>query len=110
MSSGRAEKLFFLKLPDRFLFSDEVKWIEKHDKGGDIIVLFLRLISIAKNRKGKLIRIIGKNEIPFTLEEIANETYKDESFIEYALEILEEAGLVKKRGKKLFNSESSRIY
>lgn len=65
-------------------------------RGSEIIVFFLRLLSAAKDRKGKLVRIIGKKEIPFSTHEIALVTYKDETFIDYAMNVLEEAELVEK--------------
>lgn len=96
MGNGRSEVLYFIKVPDRFLHCDEIRWIESQEKGSEIIVFFLRLLSAAKDRKGKLVRIIGKKEIPFSTHEIALVTYKDESFIDYAMSVLEETELVEK--------------
>lgn len=94
MGNGRAEVLYFIKVPDKFLHCDEIRWIESQEKGSEIIVFFFRLLSAAKDRKGKLVRIIGKKEIPFSTHEIALVTYQDESFISYAMKVLEEAELV----------------
>ena len=96
MGNGRAEVLYFIKVPDKFLHCDEIRWIESQEKGSEIIVFFFRLLSAAKDRKGKLVRIIGKKEIPFSTHEIALVTYQDESFIEYAMNVLQEAELVEK--------------
>lgn len=96
MGNGRAEVLYFIKVPDKFLHCDEIRWIESQEKGSEIIVFFLRLLSAAKDRKGKLVRIIGKKEIPFSTHEIALVTYKDETFIDYAMTVLAEAELVEK--------------
>lgn len=96
MGNGRSEVLYFIKVPDKFLHSDELRWIESQERGSEIIVFFLRLLSAAKDRKGKLVRIIGKKEIPFSTHEIALVTYKDETFIDYAMNVLEEAELVEK--------------
>ena len=96
MGNGRAEVLYFIKVPDKFLHCDEIRWIESQEKGSEIIVFFFRLLSAAKDRKGKLVRIIGKKEIPFSTHEIALVTYQDESFISYAMKVLEEAELVEK--------------
>ena len=96
MGNGRAEVLYFIKVPDKFLHCDEIRWIERQEKGSEIILFFLRLLSAAKDRKGKLVRIIGKKEIPFSTHEIALVTYQDESFITYAMNVLQEAELVEK--------------
>lgn len=94
MSKYRSNPFFFLKLTDDFINGDQIRWVEQKDRGAEIVLFFLRLMMIAKNREGKLIRIIGKKVIPFTYKEIAIDTYKTEDFVHMALEILEEAGLV----------------
>ena len=94
MSKYRNNVYYFIKLPDNFINGDEIRWIEQQDRGTEIVVFFLRLLIIAKNREGKLIRIIGKKEMPFEYKEIANDTYQTEEFVQIALKVLEEAGLV----------------
>ena len=51
MGNGRAEVLYFIKVPDKFLHCDEIRWIESQEKGSEIILFFLRLLSAAKDRK-----------------------------------------------------------
>ena len=94
MSKYRSNPFFFLKLTDDFINGDQIRWVEQKDRGAEIVLFFIRLMMIAKNREGKLIRIIGKKVIPFTYKEIAIDTYKTEEFVIMALEVLEEAGLV----------------
>ena len=94
MSKYRNNVYYFIKLPDNFINGDQIRWIEQQDRGAEIVVFFLRLLIIAKNRDGKLIRIIGKKEMPFEYKEIAIDTYQTEEFVQIALKVLEEAGLV----------------
>ena len=99
MSKYRTELLYFLKLYDSFINGDQIRWIEKHENGAEIIVLLLRLMLIAKNRNGKLARIVGKIEDPYTIQEIATATFQTEELVKKGLEILEEAELVEKEGE-----------
>ena len=62
-----------------------------------MVLTFLRLMMIAKNRNGKLVRMIGKMEEPYTTEEIAIETFQEVDFIEKALAIFEKADLIEKK-------------
>ena len=94
MSKYRTNAYYFIKLPDSFINGDQIRWIEQQEKGAEIVLFFLRLLIVAKNREGKLIRIIGKKEIPFELKEIAFYTYQTEEFVQKALKVLEEVELV----------------
>lgn len=94
MGKYRGDTYYFIKLPDKFLNGDQIRWIEKQDRGAEIVIFYFRLLLIAKNREGKLARIIGRKEIPYTNEEIAIETYQTIDFVEIACELLEEAGLL----------------
>lgn len=96
MSKYRSDLLYFLKLYDVFINGDEIRWVEKHENGAEFIVLLLRLMLIAKNRNGKLARIVGKMEDPYTIEEIATETFQTEEIVRKGLEVLEKAELVVK--------------
>ena len=102
MSKYRTELLYFLKLYDSFINGDQIRWLEKHENGAEIIVLLLRLMLIAKNRNGKLARIVGKIEDPYTIQEIATATFQTEELVKKGLEILEEAELVEKEGEIYF--------
>lgn len=94
MSKYRTNAYYFIKLPDNFINGDQIRWIEQQEKGAEIVLFFLRLLIVAKNREGKLVRIIGKKEIPFELNEIAFYTYQTEEFVQNALKVLEEVELV----------------
>lgn len=96
MSEYRSDLLYFLKLYDSFINGDVIKWVEKQEDGDTIIVLLLRLMLIAKNRKGKLARIVGNMEDPYTIKELAIETNKSEEIVVKGLETLMKAGLVEK--------------
>lgn len=102
MASGRSEILYFIKLPNKFLNGDVIRWVENQERGAEIVLFFFRLLLIAKNRDGKLVRIVGKKETPFSINEIAIETYKDIDFAKRALEVLKEAELVEDKEIYLF--------
>lgn len=97
MSKYRSDSFYFLKLFDSFLNGDTMRWIEKQEDGEKMVLTFLRLMMIAKNRNGKLVRMIGKMEEPYITEEIAIETFQEVDFIEKALVIFEKADLIEKK-------------
>ena len=94
MGKYNSNTFYFIKLPDKFINGDQIKWVEGKKRGAEIVIFFIRLLIIAKNRKGNLCRIIGKKEIPFTYEEIASETHTTKEFVKMALNVLEEVELV----------------
>ncbi len=102
MSKYRSDSFYFLKLFDSFLNGDTMRWIEKQEDGAKLVLTFLRLMMIAKNRNGKLVRMIGKMEEPYTTEEIAIETFQEVDFIEKALVIFEKADLIEKKGNSYY--------
>lgn len=90
--------MYFIKLYDSFVNSDEIRWVESHEHGAEIVLMFLRLMIVAKNKEdGKLARIVGKMVTPYDINEMASVTFQTEERVIEGLEILEKAELVVKK-------------
>lgn len=90
--------MYFIKLYDSFVNSDEIRWVESHKYGAEIVLMFLRLMIVAKNKEeGKLARIVGKMITPYDTKEMASITFQTEERIIEALDILQKAELVVKK-------------
>lgn len=61
--------------------------------------MFFRLMMIAKNKNGKIARIVGQMENPYTIKEMAEATYQTEERVKEGLELLIKAELVVKEGE-----------
>lgn len=99
MSEYNNSNLYFLKLYDWFINSDEIRWIESQEHGAEIVLMFFRLMMIAKNKNGKIARIVGQMENPYTIKEMAEATYQTEERVKEGLELLIKAELVVKEGE-----------
>ena len=99
MSEYNNSNLYFLKLYDWFINSDEIRWIESQEHGAEIVLMFFRLMMIAKNKNGKIARIVAQMENPYTIKEMAEATYQTEERVKEGLELLIKAELVVKEGE-----------
>lgn len=99
MSEYNNLNFYFLKLYDWFLNSDEIRWVEKQERGAEIVIMLFRLMIVAKNKKGKIARIVGQMENPYTIKEMAESTFQTEEMVKYGLEILMKAELIVKEGE-----------
>ena len=89
--------MYFVKLYDSFINSDEIRWIESQEHGAEIVLMFIRLMMVAKNKDGgKLARIVGKMITPYDTKEMASITFQTEERVIRGLELLEKAELVVK--------------
>lgn len=99
LSEYRKDHMYFIKLYDSFINSDEIRWVESQEHGAEIVLMFLRLMMVAKNKKeGKLARIVGQMENPYDTKEIASITFQTEERVIEGLEMLQRAELVVKEG------------
>ena len=51
LSEYRKDHMYFIKLYDSFINSDEIRWVESQEHGAEIVLMFLRLMMVAKNKK-----------------------------------------------------------
>ena len=98
MSEYNKTNMYFIKLYDSFVNSDEIRWVESQEHGAEIVLMFLRLMIVAKNKEdGKLARIVGKMITPYDISEMASVTFQTEERVVEGLEILQKAELVVKK-------------
>ena len=90
--------MYFIKLYDSFINSDEIRWIESQEHGAEIVLMFFRWMIVAKNKEdGKLARIVGKMVTPYDIKEMASVTFQTEERVIEGLDILQKAELVIKK-------------
>lgn len=100
LSEYNNRMMYFIKLYDSFVNSDEIRWVESHEHGAEIVLMFLRLMIVAKNKEGgKIARIVGKMITPYDTKEMASITFQTEERVIEGLEILQKAELVVKEGE-----------
>ena len=98
MSEYNKTNMYFIKLYDSFVNSDEIRWVESQEHGVEIVLMFLRLMIVAKNKEdGKLARIVGKMITPYDINEMASVAFQTEERVIEGLEILQKAELVVKK-------------
>lgn len=96
LSEYKKDNLYFIKLYDSFINSDEIRWVERQENGAEIVLMFFRLMMKAKNRNGKLAGLVGQMEDPFSIKEMASFTFQTEERVIEGLETLQKAELVVK--------------
>lgn len=100
LSEYNNRMMYFIKLYDSFVNSDEIRWVESHEHGAEIVLMFLRLMIVAKNKEGgKIARIVGKMITPYDTKEMASITFQTEERVIEGLEILQKSELVVKEGE-----------
>ena len=98
MSEYKKNHMYFIKLYDSFINSDEIRWIESQEHGAEIVLMFFRWMIVAKNKEdGKLARIVGKMVTPYDIKEMASVTFQTEERVIEGLDILQKAELVIKK-------------
>ena len=73
-----------------------------------MIILYFKLIFKAINKDGKLIKKIGKKNIPYTIEELATETGHSIDLIKESIDYFLDTEMIEKRGGKVTNSVTSK--
>ena len=74
MAKYNKEKYYYFMLKSNFFDSDVIRYLQQKQNGYEMIILYFKLIFKAINKDGKLIKKIGKKNIPYTIEELVTET------------------------------------
>ena len=95
-------KLYFLKLPADFFDRDEIKWLEKQPDGYEMLLLYQKLIFKTINKDGKLMMTIGKKQLPYSIEQMAQETGHSESLVKKAINIFLDLEMLTKEENDIY--------
>ena len=102
MGSYNKEKYYYFMLKSNFFDNDVLRHLQKQPNGYEMIVLYFKLIFMAINKEGKLVKKIGRKTIPYTIEEIATETGHKEAIINKAIEYFLETDMIEKQKDILY--------
>lgn len=102
MGKYNKEKYYYFMLKSNFFDNDVLKYLQKQPNGYEMIILYFKLIFMSINKEGKLIKKIGKKNIPYTIEEISAETGHKETIIYKAIEYFLETNMIEKQKDILY--------
>ena len=106
MATYNKTELYFFKFPNTFFDKDEIEYLEEQPDGANIIILYLKLITLATNKNGYLCRIISGEMIPYTTEDLCKRTKTATNDFKKRLKILKEVGLVELKDNMLYIEEA----
>ena len=69
---SKNKRWYFIKLPEDFLESDPIEWLLTQDEGGNYFSMYILLCKIALNTEGRLVRLLGDMEVPYTPEDLSH--------------------------------------
>ncbi len=99
-------ELYFFKFPNTFFEKDEIEIFDEEPDGDSIIVLYLKLITLATNKNGYLCKIISGEMIPYTTEDLCRKTNTPIDDFKRRLKKLKEVGLVELKDGILYIEEA----
>ena len=99
-------ELYFFKFPNTFFDKDEIELFEDDPEGDSVIILYLKLITLATNKNGYLCKIIAGEVIPYTTEELCRKTNTSLDDFQRRLRKLKNVGLVVIKDDMLFIEEA----
>ncbi|MGP1361082.1 MAG: phage replisome organizer N-terminal domain-containing protein [Candidatus Fimenecus sp.] len=93
MATGK--KYYWLKLRTDFLDGDTIDFLMSQKNGSEYVVLYLMLVAMTINTKGKLAKQIGEILIPYDVNKIQRETkFFNVDTIRVAFELYQKLGLI----------------
>ena len=78
MGKYNKDKYYYFQLKSTFFDNDAIANLESMPNGYEILILYFKLIFKTINKEGRLVKKIGKEETPYTFEELSKMT--DHSF------------------------------
>lgn len=91
---SKNKRWYFIKLPEDFLESDPIEWLLTQDEGGNYFSMYILLCKIALNTEGRLVRILGDEEVPYTPEDLSHKVRMSSSTVKVGIATLLKAGLL----------------
>lgn len=102
MGKYNKEKYYYFMLKSNFFDNDVLKYLQKQPNGYEMIILYFKLIFMAINKGGKLIKQIGRKTIPYSTNEIVAETGHSEKIVNRAINYFLETDMIEKKDNALY--------
>lgn len=102
MGKYNKEKYYYFMLKSNFFDNDVLKYLQKQPNGYEMIILYFKLIFMAINKGGMLIKQIGKKTIPYSTNEIVAETGHSEKIVNRAINYFLETDMIEKKDNALY--------
>ena len=106
MAKYNKTQMYFFKFPESFFDTDEIEELSYDVDGDSIIILYLKLITIAMNKCGYLCKIISGELKPYSVGELAKKTKTDELFLKEGIQRLNKIGLIELKDSMLYIQEA----
>lgn len=84
-------------LKSNFFDSDVIRYLQQKPNGYEMIILYFKLIFKTINKEGKLIKKIGKKEIPYTEKDLANEIGHSEELIKESINYFLDTEMIERK-------------
>ena len=89
-------------LKSNFFDSDVIRYLQQKQNGYEMIILYFKLIFKAINKDGKLIKKIGKKNIPYTIEELSIETGHSIDLVKESIDYFLDTEMIEKSGNTYY--------
>lgn len=106
MANYNKTELYFFKFPNTFFDKDEIEYLEEQPDGASIIILYLKLITLATNKNGYLCRIISGEMLPYTMEDLQKRTETPVDDFGRRFKALIDVGLIEFKDNMFFIEEA----
>ena len=106
MAKYNKTQMYFFKFPESFFDTDEIEELSYDVDGDSIIILYLKLITIAMNKCGYLCKILSGELKPYSVGELAKKTKTDELFLKEEIQRLNKIGLIELKDNMLYIQEA----
>lgn len=93
---SESKKYYWLKLKEDFFDDDTIQFIEEQENGIIYSNFYLKLCLKSIRTNGKLMRLIGKNLIPYDVKSLAKLTQVPADTVAVAMNLFERMGLVER--------------
>ncbi len=102
MAKYNKEKYYYFMLKSNFFDSDVIRYLQQKQNGYEMIILYFKLIFKAINKDGKLIKKIGKKNIPYTIEELSIETGHSIDLVKESVDYFLDTEMIEKSGNTYY--------
>lgn len=91
---SRTKRYYFFKVYDDFLLNDEVSWLMEQEDGPSYICLYFTLCIRALKHDGRIVRLVGEQEIPYDVKGLAKASGMSASVVKCGVDALIQAKLL----------------
>ena len=94
MGKYNKEKYYYFQLKSTFFDNDVISNLESMKNGYEMLILYFKLIFKTINKDGKLVKKIGKEETPYTFDELSKMTGHSFKLIKEGINYFVKSGMM----------------